>query len=32
MEQSLHRFKLEAQKIEEACEDRFVISISSFDH
>jgi len=32
MGQSLHRFKLEAQKIEHACEHRFVIFASSFDH
>ncbi len=32
MGQSLHRFKLEAQKIEHACEHRFVNFVSSFDH
>lgn len=32
MGQSLHGFKLEVQRIEHAHEDRFVTSISSFDH
>jgi hypothetical protein len=32
MGQSLHRFELEPQRIEHACEDGFVVSISSFDH